>query len=234
MSNNKKVALITGSSRGIGKEIKNVFTKFGIICNGISTSHLDEDNEYYCDIRKDEDVYKVVNNIIKKYNKIDILVNNAGIVSNTDFLRMTIEEWDNVIKVNLTGMFICIKHVLPFMIKNRYGKIINISSIAGRHRSLTASAAYTASKYGVIGLTKQLAYQYARYNISINAVCPSQTETEMLLKNCSSEDIQNIIKNIPMGRLAKPSEIAYLVYYLTKDEISYINGAVIDINGGQL
>lgn len=234
MSNNKRIALITGSSQGIGKEIKSVFEENNIICNGISIDKLEEDDEYYCDIQNEKAVKSVVNNIINKYNKIDILVNNAGIVSNTEFIKLTIEEWNRVINVNLTGMFICIKHVLPIMLKNQYGKIINISSIAGRHRSLSASAAYTASKYGVIGLTKQLAYQYARNNININAVCPSQTETEMLLNNCTSTMIKNIVKNIPAKRLAKPSEIAHLVYYLTKDEISYINGAAIDINGGQL
>ncbi|SVE15482.1 uncharacterized protein METZ01_LOCUS468336 [marine metagenome] len=116
----------------------------------------------------------------------------------------------------------------------KYGKIVNVSSIAARSYSKTASVEYTSSKYGLIGLTKQLAYKYGKYNLNINCICPSQTETEMLLKNLTKKQISKIEEQIPLGRIAKPEQIADLVYFLSSDYSNYINGSVIDINAGQI
>ena len=221
-----KVAIITGASKGIGFETMSIFEESGYTCYDFSrTSGIDITNQKL--------VNKKVKKIFKKHGRIDILVNNAGIVSTTDILDMSLEEWDNILNVNLTGAFICTKSILPYMLKGKGGKIVNVSSIAGVDKSKVASVAYTASKHGLVGLTKQLAYKYAKHNINVNCVAPSQTKTEMLMDNLSEKEINKLEKQIPNGRLLDPSEVANTIYFLTLDETSYINGEVININGGQ-
>jgi NAD(P)-dependent dehydrogenase (short-subunit alcohol dehydrogenase family) len=233
MSNDNKIALVTGASRGIGKAIMTMFKKRGITVIGISRSISLSKTTRRCDITHEIAVRKLTNEIIKLYGTIDILVNNAGIVTHADIVNTTLDDWDRVLTTNLTGAFLCSKYILPLMKKNRYGKIINISSIAGRFRSSMASVGYTASKYGLIGLTRQLAFRYAKYGININAVCPSQTRTEMLVDNIPQKKMTSLVSTIPARRLAKPEDIAEVAYFLASDASSYINGAVIDVNGAQ-
>jgi NAD(P)-dependent dehydrogenase (short-subunit alcohol dehydrogenase family) len=137
------------------------------------------------------------------------------------------------LNTNLKGAFFLCKHALHDMLARRYGKIVNVSSIAGRNRSIVASAAYTSSKYGLIGLTRQLAFHYASSNININCVCPSQTETPMLAR-APKEKIEALVATIPARRLGTPGEVAECVLFLCSDAVGYVNGAVLDVNGAQL
>lgn len=226
LNKENKIAIITGGSKGIGKSIIELFEKNDITCYDFSrTNGIDVTNEIAVNIK--------VNSIISSHGKIDILVNNAGIISTTDILDMDVEEWRNIIDVNLTGAFICTKAVIKNMKENKYGKIINISSIAGTDRSKVASIAYTASKHGLIGLTRQLSLYYAKYNININSVAPSQTLTDMLKDNLTERKIELIMDEVPAKRLLEPEEVAKTVLFLSSDESSYINGETININGGQ-
>jgi 3-oxoacyl-[acyl-carrier protein] reductase len=233
MSNVKRVAIVTGASRGIGKAICDLFVERGITTIGVSRHIKLGDTTRHCDIRDEIAVESLFTELAGTFGHIDILVNNAGIVTHGDILETSFEEWEDVMRTNLTGAFLCCKHVLKHMKERRYGKIINISSIAGRFRSQLASVAYTCSKYGLIGLTRQLASHYAQYNININCVSPSQTRTPMLVEKISQEGIKALVSNIPAGRLAEPDDIAQVVYFLTTDAASYIHGAIIDVNGGQ-
>lgn len=234
MSDIKRVAVATGAARGIGKVISDLFVDRGITAIGVSRHIELSGTTRQCDIRDEAAVKALFAELIDTFGHIDILVNNAGIVTHGDILETSFEEWENVIRTNLTGAFLCCKHILKHMKERRYGKIVNISSIAGRFRSSMASVAYTCSKYGIVGLTRQLALHYAKYNININCVCPSQTRTPMLVQNISQERIDTLVSEIPAGRLAEPDDIAEVVYFLSTDATSYINGAVIDVNGGQL
>lgn len=229
-----RVALITGASKGIGKAIFDLFKERGITAIGISLRIERSTFTRPCDIRNEEQIKTLITELISTYHHIDILVNNVGIVTHSDILDTTLEEWEHVIRTNLTGVFLTSKHVLGHMKERGYGKIVNISSIAGRFRSSMASAAYTCSKYGVIGLTRQLAYHYAPYGININCVCPSQTRTPMLVETVSEQEIRALVSKIPAGRLAEPLDIAEAAYFLCSDSAAYINGAVLDVNGGQL
>ena len=231
---NAPLAIVTGSSKGIGKSIKNLLKENGINVIGVSRSLNEDKFNKRCDIRNEDEVKKLINEIIKDFNKIDILINNAGIATKADILETTLIDWNNVISTNLTGPFLLCKYVLPHMKNRHYGKIVNISSIAARSYSKTASVEYTVSKYGLIGLTKQLAYKYGQFGININCICPSQTKTEMLIKNLTKKEILNIEKNIPLGKIAEPEQIADGVNFLCSDQSSYIHGSVMDINGGQI
>ena len=145
-----------------------------------------------------------------------------------------LDTWNNILQTNLTSAFLLCKNILPYMKKNKYGKIVNISSVAARSYSKTASTEYTVSKYGLIGLTKQLAYNYGRYNINVNCICPSQTQTKMLERNVSKKILEKIKKDNPLKKIAKPDDVANVVKFLCSDNSSYMNGAIVDINGGQI
>lgn len=231
MLNKEKISIVTGSSRGIGYAIKSLFEKKGIRVIGIS-KHGTNKGDLKCDVTNENQVIKLFEYIKNKYGKLDILINNAGIVKKTKFTNISLREWNEVLSVNLAGVFLCTREALKIMQKQQNGKIVNISSIAGRFRSISAGIHYTCSKYAVIGLTKQLAFEYAPYNININCVCPSQTRTDMI-KKLSKNKINEIIMNIPMHRLAEPKEIAEVVFFLVSESSSYINGAAIDVNGAQ-
>jgi NAD(P)-dependent dehydrogenase (short-subunit alcohol dehydrogenase family) len=179
-------------------------------------------------------VSRMVAKILKVYGTIDILVNNAGILFPTSFEEMTEREWDKVIAVNLKGAFNCCKAVIAVMKKKRYGKIVNISSSAGKSTSTFGGAHYTASKAGLLGLTRHLAREVGRYGINVNAVCPGSIDTPMIRSKFTDEQIRSATEKIPMGRLGTPEEVAYLVLFLASDASSYITGASIDINAGEL
>jgi len=235
VSNSKSsVAIVTGSSRGIGKSIKNKLETKGNIVIGIHRNAIEDKFDKKCDIRKETDVKNLVSDIIDEFGKIDVLVNNVGIVTTADISNTSLNDWNDLLSTNLTGAFLLCKYVLPFMKINNYGKIVNISSVAARSYSKTASVAYTASKYGLIGLTKQLAYEYGQFGININCICPSQTRTEMLVNNLAKKELENIEKQIPLGKIAEPEQIADVVHFLCSSKSSYIHGSVIDVNGGQI
>ncbi|MHA1721594.1 MAG: 3-oxoacyl-ACP reductase family protein [Candidatus Baldrarchaeia archaeon] len=238
-----KVALITGSSRGIGKAIALRLAKEGtnIAINYVKNREKAEKvamearkygveaKIYQADISKYQQVEEMVRKIVEDFNTIHILVNNVGIIPQRySIFDIPLEEWEEILAVNLTGVFNCTKAVAPIMIKNGEGKIINISSVAGKMGG-TVGPHYAASKAGIIGVTFSLAQELLKYNITVNAIAPGPIETEMV-QNISEERRKIILSRVPMGRFGKPEEVAEAVIFLVKCD--YVTGEVLDINGG--
>ena len=238
-----KNALITGSTRGIGKAVATQFAKLGAnviitgrdrkaaeaLANNIEKEYnvkaFGIDLDLAGDISKS---FEEINNFAQ--GKIDILVNNAGITKDILFIRMKEEDWNSVINVNLNGTFKITQQVVKLMIKQRYGRIINISSIIGFIGNI-GQANYAATKAGLIGFTKSLAKELAPRNITVNAVAPGFIETDMTAE--LSEDIKaQYLKQIPLNRFGNPEDVANVVLFLASDLASYITGEVIHVNGG--
>ncbi len=229
-----RVAVVTGASSGIGKATWELLRERGMTAVGISRTLPNRNGSYRCDIRNEASVNRAFRQIAKRFGRIDILVNCAGVASKKDPLSVSIQEWEQVLRTNLIGSYLCCREAIPFMRRRRYGRIVNISSIAGRSYSRSASVAYTSSKYALIGLTRQLAVAFGREGIRINCVCPSETKSEMLLKNVPARRLKTMASAHPLGRLAEPEEIARVISFLVSDDASYLNGSVIDVNGGLL
>ncbi len=241
-----KVALITGATRGIGKQIALTLAEAGYdiaINYRQANEELEqarneiESKNVKCvtvqgDVSKFEDTEKFVKQVIEAYGQIDVLVNNAGITRDTLIMRMKKEDFTNVIDVNLTGTFNVTKNVIPYMMKARSGRIINISSVVG----VTGNAGqtnYSASKAGIIGFTKSLAKEVASRNILVNAVAPGFIETSMtaVLKD---EVKQDIASKIPLKRMGTATDVANVVKFLASDDSAYVTGQVINIDGGMV
>jgi len=191
-----------------------------------------EKHSYICqaNVSDFEQVKKMRDDIIKHFGKLDILINNAGIVRDKSFVKMTTEMWDDVMHVNLDGTFYCTKAFIEGMLERKYGRVINISSVVGRMGNF-GQANYTASKAGMIGLTKALAKEFAGKGVTVNAVAPGFIETDMV-KGVPGDVMDKILSKIPLGRLGRASEVAATVAFLASQEGDYITGQVIDINGG--
>lgn len=229
---------VSGASRGIGKEIAINFAKKGFNVVGTSRSdfdfNLDLDNlkPIKLDITNRDDVHDCFDWLKSKNLLPDILVNNAGITSDQLFIRMKDEEWDNVIETNLTGTFNLSKVFIKNMIKNKFGRIINISSISGLMGN-PGQVNYSSSKAALTGFTKSLAKEVGSRNITVNSVAPGYIETDMT-SFLEDETRMNIIKNIPLGRIGKVDDVSELVMFLASDEASYITGQTISVDGGLL
>ena len=180
----------------------------------------------------EKEVEQMLEAAAAKFGDVDILVNNAGILRPTRIDDISYAEWKLLMDVNLNGVFLCSKAVLPVMKRNRFGRIINMSSSAGRSVSTLGGAHYTASKAGVLGLTRAMAKEVSAYGITVNAICPGLIDTEMVRKDCSPEMIKKYEASFPIPRLGTPEEVAQLALFLCMD--AYITGASIDINGGDL
>ena len=217
---NNKDVIIVGGSKGIGAGIANEFKKLDANVKIISKNN--------CDITSK----KEIDAFFSEINKVDILINNAGINFCKKIEEIDIDEWNKVINTNLSSFFYIIKKSLPLM--SRGSKIVNVSSIAGRSKSLVSGCHYTASKAGIIGLTRQLAQEIGSMGININCICPSQTLTPMLKESMNNMEIAELESKIPLGRVATIDEIVQPVIYLCSSGASYIHGACIDVNGGQL
>lgn len=241
----KKVALVTGGSRGIGEKISLRFLQEGyqVIAVDIDSNRLkqwaktqkeagfDKVDIITCDVSNYDQCQFAVASIIEKYSHIDVLVNNAGITRDATFKNMDVSKWNAVIQVNLNSMFNMTKPVIDNMLTNRYGRIINLSSINGQ-KGQFGQTNYSAAKAGVHGFTKALAQEVARKNITVNTVSPGYINTEMM--QAVPEDVLESIKSqIPVGRLGEADEIAELVMYLSGDKAGFITGSNIAINGGQ-
>ncbi len=241
-----KVVFITGATRGIGKQIAITFAKEGYdVAINYRKENEDlentkkeiEENGVKCfavqgDVSSFEDCERFVKEIINEYGKIDVLVNNAGITKDTLLMRMKKEDFESVIDVNLVGTFNVTKNVIPYMMKARCGRIINISSVVGVSGN-AGQTNYSASKAGIIGFTKSLAKEIASRNILVNAVAPGFIETNMtdVLKDEVKEAIS---KQIPLNRMGKAEDVANVVKFLASEDSSYITGQVINIDGGML
>ena len=229
---------VSGASRGIGKEIAINFAKKGFNVVGTSRSdfdfNLDLDNlkPIKLDITNRDDVHDCFDWLKSKNLLPDILVNNAGITSDQLFIRMKDEEWDNVIETNLTGTFNLSKVFIKNMIKNKFGRIINITSISGLMGN-PGQVNYSSSKAALTGFTKSLAKEVGSRNITVNSVAPGYIQTDMT-SFLEDEIRMNIIKNIPLGRIGKVDDVSELVMFLASDEASYITGQTISVDGGLL
>ncbi|GAA0105572.1 3-oxoacyl-[acyl-carrier-protein] reductase [Paraclostridium sordellii] len=246
MDLNGKVALITGGSRGIGKAIaiKLASYKANIVINYTSNKEhalkVKEEIESYgvksivikCDVSKSDEVNNMIEEVVKEFGQIDILVNNAGITRDGLLMRMKEEDFDSVIDINLKGVFNCTKSATKYMMKKRYGKIINISSVVGLIGN-AGQANYCASKAGVIGITKSSARELASRNINVNAIAPGFIDTDMT--SVLNENLkETMLKNIPQNRFGSPEDVANLVLFLACDMSSYITGQIINVDGGMV
>lgn len=251
MSFNNKVAIVTGSSNGIGKEIAIEFANNGaiVIVNGRDNiaveNTVNEINNnggkafgYVADVTKKDKVIELINSVVKNFGKVDILVNNAG----GSFGAITIEEltedeWDGVIELNLKSVFLCSQAVIGIMKKQGYGRIVNISSQAGRAVSILAGPHYASAKAGVISFTKHIAKEVSSYGITVNTVAPGIIYSGSRLATrwdlLDEEGKGEILKDIPVGRLGKNKEVSAAVLFLASEEASYIQGACLDVNGGR-
>ena len=236
-----KVAFITGGTRGIGRQIAITLAENGYDIavnyrtnnNAIITlkEEVERNNVKFIavqgDVSKYEDTENMINEIIRQYTRIDVLVNNAGVTKDTLLMRMKKEDFEDVININLVGTFNVTKNVIPYMMKQKNGRIINISSVVGISGN-AGQTNYSAAKGGVIAATKALAQEVAKKHVTVNAVAPGFIRTEM------TEDINENEwkKHIPTGRFGEPEEVADLVSFLVSPNASYITGEVISINGG--
>ena len=242
-----KTAIVTGAAKGLGAEIA-----FGLAQCGASMvlADLDMPEEstkrveklggrciaFQTDISDEKQVEDLVERAVSEYGKVDILINNAGIsqMSYTPTENLSTEEWDRVIRINLSGTFLCCKHVGRAMIKTGGGKIVNVATTAGI-TGVPRAPAYSASKAGVILLTKSLAIEWARYNIRVNAIAPHYLETELTEGLRNDERVYGgLVKQIPMKRFGKTSELIGTILLLSSEASSYITGTVIEVDGGYL
>lgn len=239
-----RVALVTGASRGIGKEIALTLASYGatVIINyngseGRATEVLEEIKAnggtgivYQADVSDFNQVKQMMDDIKKQFGSIHILVNNAGITKDNLILRMSEDEFNDVIDINLKGVFNCLRNISPIMLKQRYGRIINISSIVGIHGN-PGQVNYSAAKAGVIGMTKSLAKELGSRGITVNAVAPGYIDTDMT--KVLKEDLKEKLKQeIPLKRLGEAKDVAALVAFLASDKSAYITGQTIQVDGG--
>jgi acetoacetyl-CoA reductase len=238
-----QTAIVTGAGRGIGCAIARELAATGanVVINYITSARAAQELAgeverlgarallVQADVSNYEQAGEMVRCVIQNFGRIDILVNNAGITRDKTLKNMSKEQWDEVIHVNLDSLFNCTRQVLPFMVECKSGKIINISSFVGQGGNV-GQANYAASKAGMIGFTRAVALEVARYGITVNAICPGFTETDML-RTVPEEIRQRLIEKIPLGRFGQPEEIAACVRYIVT-EGDYMTAQAIGINGG--
>ncbi|MEN3014316.1 MAG: 3-oxoacyl-[acyl-carrier-protein] reductase [Endomicrobiia bacterium] len=240
----EKVAIVTGGAQGIGKEIVLKLASEGACCvvvdidlqkaqqtaQEVNSLYSVETLAFQVDVSIYKEVQDCVDKVYEKFNRIDILVNNAGITKDNLILRMTEEDWDRVLDINLKGAFNFIKATSKYMLKQKSGRIVNIASVVGLMGN-PGQANYSASKGGLIALTKTIAKEFASRNILVNAVAPGYIKTRMT-EVLSEEQKKKLQEYIPLNRLGEPKDVANAVWFLCIEESSYITGQVISVNGG--
>ncbi|MAI84226.1 MAG: 3-oxoacyl-[acyl-carrier-protein] reductase [Rickettsiales bacterium] len=236
----KKNVFITGATGGIGKSLVKSFIKndYFVIMTGRKKSKVEEliDNFsknvdfFECDLENPKKIDFMCQKIFEKYEKIDVLINNAGITSDNLFLRMDFNKWNSVLNVNLNANFLITKNVIKHMLRKKYGRIINITSVVC-HTGNPGQSNYCASKAGIIGMSKSLAHEVAKRGITVNCISPGFIETDMT-ESLTEDQRINIIKNIPLAKYGKPEDISNCALFLASDVSSYITGQTIHVNGG--
>jgi len=237
-----KVALVTGAGRGIGKGIALTLAKAGasVVLTDIADTVFQTAKEteatnvevlpIKCDVSKYEDALSTQKQVIEKFNKLDILINNAGIYPQKSFLEMTPQDWSTVVGINQSGTFYFTKAFIQGMVKQRYGKIVNITSIAGSVVAFPNLVHYSATKAAISGFTKALALEMAPYGINVNAVAPGPIDVSD--GQADNAMFEQILRAIPLGRIGKPKDVSALVAFLVSDEASFITGQTIVVDGG--
>jgi NAD(P)-dependent dehydrogenase (short-subunit alcohol dehydrogenase family) len=242
-----RVALVTGAGQGMGRAIAVALADAGasVAVNDLSTDRL---TDVVRDLRERTDaVFPVAANVADRaevgrmvadtaaaLGPVGVLVNNAGLLRPTRLVDIPEDEWDAVIDVNLKGTFLCSQAVVPGMQAQGWGRIVNLSSTAGKNVSTVGGAHYTAAKAGILGLTRHLASEVASNGITVNAVCPGLIDTDMVRSTISAADVDKYANSFPIPRLGRPDEVADLVVFLASERAGYITGASVDINGGDL
>ena len=242
-----RVALITGASRGIGKAVARRFTEAGArVCvnswhdergaldtvEKISAAGGDA-FQVQADVSDESAVNRMIRMILDRWSKIDILVNNAGISgAGTSFFEITGDAWDHMLKVNLKSVFLCSRAVLPQMVEKKYGRIINIASIAGVTSLASSNAHYAAAKGGMLALTKRMARDFAPYNISVNAVAPGLVRDTGFNERMPDEKLASYVSQIPMGRPVFTRDIVGMAAFLATEEAGFVTGQIICVDGG--
>jgi NAD(P)-dependent dehydrogenase (short-subunit alcohol dehydrogenase family) len=240
----KRVAIVTGAGQGIGQACAEYLAAAGIRIAAVDISRDaievtsaglrargHESVGLACDVADVPATTAAVRTIVKELGRVDVLVNNAGILHTTAIAAITEPEWDRILAVNLKGAFFLSQQVLPHMQAQRWGRIINIASVAGRMGGYGSGLAYSASKAGIIGLTMGMARHVAAFGVTVNAVAPGTTMSPILEK-FSAEQLEELRQRVPMKRLGVPQDTAALVAFLASEEAGFITGAVMDVNGG--
>lgn len=247
---NGKVALVTGARRGMGKSHALALAKQGakVVVTDISQEECEtvvdeikssggEAVAFKLDVTNASDVNQVFDEVVSQFSRLDILVNNAGIYIPKPALEITEDDWDKMIDINLKGEFLCAQRAAREMAKNKWGRIINISSIdsGGVGVGLAGGAHYAASKGGVIGLTEVLATEFAPLGITVNAIGPGAIDTPMISSAQMTEEMmKQLMAGVPIGRVGKPEEVSAAVVFLASEEASYVTGATLFVDGGWL
>ncbi len=244
-----RVAIITGAARGIGEAIAKVFAQSGSLVV-VSDLEIDECRQVVkaiedaggkglairCDVRSRQEIENMVRQAVDTFGKLDILVNNAGILGRRPLLKLSEEDWDLTLGVNLKGQFLCAQAAAREMVPNKWGRIINIGSISmgGCGMAYPHIAHYTASKAGVIGLTSALALELTPHGVNVTAICPGVIDTAMAAEAKAPEQIDRVLARVPAGRFGQPEEVARVAAFLASEEASYISGNAIIVDGGWL
>lgn len=240
-----KVALVTGAGQGIGRTIAITLAKAGCfvvindvnknnakeVCSFITAAGHESTDAIY-DISNDADVQKMSEEILSRFGKLDILVNNAGVVSTGSLFETSEEEWEHVMSVNLKGTFLTTKYFGEHMCQQKFGKIVNIASVAGKKGGgFFGNSVYAASKAGVMALTKGAAREFGPYSVNVNAITPGNISTSMT-QNMTAEQMEKVLANVPLSRSGKPEDVANAVLYLVSPLSEYIAGEIMDVDGG--
>lgn len=245
MNQRERTAVVTGASRGIGLAVARRLLVDG--CNVVATDISPEGVEAFAaevgadralalrvDVTSKDDVTRMIAAAAERFGSVDVLVNNAGLLYGTPVLQIGEDEWDRVMAVNVKGTFLCSQAAVPHMQRRRWGRIVNLSSTAGKNVSTVGGAHYTAAKAAILGLTRHLAKEVAGDGITVNSVCPGLFDTEMVRQVVSQGKIDAYVASFPIHRLGTPEEVADLIGFLASDQAAYITGASVDINGGDL
>jgi NAD(P)-dependent dehydrogenase (short-subunit alcohol dehydrogenase family) len=230
----KKSFVITGYSSGIGKNLYSYLDALGCKLILIGKKKIKKHKFYRCDLSKSNILEQLMQKVSKENKKINGIIHCAGINEIIKVSKVTLENWNKILSVNLTSAFIISKVLKNNLSRSKYSSIVFVSSIAGHRKSLVSGVHYVTSKAGLIGLSKQLSHEFGKYNIRVNCVSPSQTITKMLKKSMTKWQIQNLVSSIPLGRLATTKDQSLVILFLLSPLSNYITGTSINVDGGQI